>query len=158
MRRAYLTVVVSTELLLITREAKITELDRPVLIYENVLTLQITVEKTSLVQIQQSHGNLLGYLRNPIVVENDPLRVQKVKQTSFVDELSDHVEVVSFKAYTHVHNNIWMPQLVQHLNLFNEVFERFLRQVALAESLDSHFGPKPPSLVDVSVATTADEV
>ena len=51
-----------------------------------------------------------------------------------------------------------MSQLVHNFNFLNEVLHCLLRQVSLSESLNSYFGSKPFALVDISVASTTNEV
>ena len=51
-----------------------------------------------------------------------------------------------------------MSQLVHNFNFLNEVLDCLLRQVPLSKSLNSYFGPKPFALVDISVASTPNEV
>jgi len=51
-----------------------------------------------------------------------------------------------------------MPQMVQHLDLLNEVFERLPSHVAFAEFFDGDFGAEPACFENVTVATTTDKI
>lgn len=51
-----------------------------------------------------------------------------------------------------------MAQLVEHLNLFDEVFESFSSHVPLAKLFDCDLGAHPLGLEDVTVTTTANKV
>ena len=85
--------------------------------------------------------------------------MQKIKQTSLINELCDHIEIsLLVKTYAHVKHNIGMSQLVQHLDLLNEILQSFLGQVSLPKPLYSNPRTHPACLIDISITTSANEV
>jgi hypothetical protein len=51
-----------------------------------------------------------------------------------------------------------MPQLVNYLNLFYEVFDCLLSEISFSEFLNCYFGAKPLALKHISIPTAAYEV
>ena len=87
--------------------------------------------------------------------------MKQVKKTALAYELSDHVEeglLLEVNADAHVQNYVRMAELVQHLNLLDEIFQSFSSHVPLAKLLDSDFGAHPPSLKDVAIATSTNQI
>lgn len=87
--------------------------------------------------------------------------MQQIKQAALADEFSDHIEVrLSLLIYTHSHvkHDVWMAQLVKHLNFFDEVLQSFPRHIPAPELFDSNFSAKPASFENISVASSADQV
>ena len=116
------------------------------------------MEQVALVQVEQGHGNLLGHSHYLSIIEHEFTLVKKIEKTTLVDKLCDHVEVrLVIKTNTHVKHNVWMSQLVEHLNLLDEVFQCLLRQITLAKALDCHLGSHPSRLIDISIASTSNQ-
>lgn len=51
-----------------------------------------------------------------------------------------------------------MSELVEHLNFFDKILQLLPIHVPLAELFHSDFGTHPPGLVDITVATPADDI
>ena len=58
MRCANLAVIISIKLAFVPREAKIAQLYCPVLVDQDVLTFQVTVEHLSIVEVAKGNGDL----------------------------------------------------------------------------------------------------
>lgn len=87
--------------------------------------------------------------------------MQKIEQATLADEFSDHIEVrLSLLIYTHSHvkHDVWVAQLVKHLNFFDEVLESFSCHVPAPKLFDSNFSAKPASFENISVASSANQV
>ena len=51
-----------------------------------------------------------------------------------------------------------MPELIKHLNLFNEIFQGLSSHVPFPELFDCDFGAHPSCLEYISIATAADKI
>ena len=113
----------------------------------------------ALVQVEQGHGDLLGYSHYLSIIEHEFTLVKKIEKTTLVDKLRNHVEVgLVIKTHAHVKHNVGVSQLVEHLNLFDEVFQSLFRQVSLAKSLNCDLRSHPFRLVDISIPSSSDKV
>ena len=65
MRCADFPVIVGFELLLVPREAEITQLYSPVVVDQYILTLEIAVEERSTVEVEKRDSYLLGDFCDP---------------------------------------------------------------------------------------------
>ena len=87
--------------------------------------------------------------------------MEQIKETTFTNELSYHIEVrLLLEVYTHSHvqDYIWVPQLVEHLDLFDKIFEGLPGHIAFSKLLDSNFGAHPLCFKDITVATPANQI
>ena len=110
-------------------------------------------------QVEQGHSYLLCHSHNLCIVKHEFALVKKIKKTSFVDKLCDHVEVrLLVETHAHVKHHIGVSQLVKHFDLLNKIFQGLFRQVALSKSLDSDLCAHPLSLVHISISSPAYEI
>ena len=113
----------------------------------------------ALVQVEQGHGDLLGHSHYLSIIEHEFTLVKKIEKTTLVDKLCDHVEVrLVIKTNTHVKHNVWMSQLVEHLNLLDEVFQCLFSQVSLTKPLNCDLGAHPFCFVYISISSSSDKV
>ena len=113
----------------------------------------------TLVQVKQGHGNLLGYSHYLSIIKHEFSLVKKIEKTTLVDKLCDHVEVrLVIKTHAHVKHNVGMSQLVEHLDLFDKVFQCLFRQVSLAKPLNCDLSTHPFCFVNISITTSSYEI
>ena len=111
------------------------------------------------VQVEQGHSDLLRYSHYLSIIKHEFTLVKKIEKTTLVDKLCDHVEVrLVIKTHAHVKHNVGVSQLVEHLNLFDEVFQCLLRQVSLTEPLNCDLSSHPFCLVNISISSSSDKV
>ena len=87
--------------------------------------------------------------------------MQKIEQATLADEFSDHIEVrLSLLIYTHSHvkHDVWVAQLVKHLNFFDEILEGLSCHVALAKLFHCNFGTHPTRFKDIAIAATSNKI
>ena len=51
-----------------------------------------------------------------------------------------------------------MPQLIQHLDLFDEILQLLTVHIAFVELFDGHFSTKPACFVYITITTAADDI
>ena len=51
-----------------------------------------------------------------------------------------------------------MPELVQHLDLFDEILQLLAVHIAFVELFDGHFGTEPACFVYIAIAAAADDI
>ena len=51
-----------------------------------------------------------------------------------------------------------MSQLIEHLYLFDEIFESFLSHISFAKLLYGYFSAKPARLEHITISTSADKI
>ena len=62
------------------------------------------------------------------------------------------------EADTHVKDDVWMTQLIEHLYLLNEIFESLLCHVAFAKLLHCDFGAEPARLEYITITTPDNKI
>ena len=77
---------------------------------------------------------MLGYREDLSFFDDDFLLVQQFKKTAFRHELSDHVEVLQLllaiiNTHAHIEHDVWVSQLVQHLDFLDEVFQALIERM-----------------------------
>ena len=92
MRCADLTMIVCVKLRLVPGQSEIAQFDRPIVIDQHVLTLEITMEKLATMQVEKCYDDLFRDFSYARVVQNKLTLVKQVKKTSLADKLSDHIE------------------------------------------------------------------
>ena len=117
------------------------------------------MEQMAFVQVEQGHGYLLPNTHYLGIIKHEFTLVKEIEKTALVDELCDHVEVrLMVKTHTHVKHHIGMPQLVEHFDFFDKIFECLFCQISLTESFNSDLSSHPFCLINISITSSSYEV
>lgn len=179
MRGADFAVVFPDELLLVTGQSKVTDLDCPVIGEQDVLALEVTVEDLLGVQILDCEGHLLDDFEDLAVLKNHSasmgtrdgssltsmgrrslsVAVKEVEDAALRAILGDHVVVVVFiEGHAHEEDDVRMSHLVHDLDFLDEVVDALLGCALAAKTLHSYGRCHPLRLEDLSIATSAQKI
>lgn len=139
------------------REPKITKLNIPILVNEDIGALQVAVEHIFAMQVGHPKGDILADIEYFLLVQLLASLVQVIEQTSPREEFRYHDVFVVVDAHAHVQHYARVKQLVYHLYLLDEVTHVPVSEpLLLCVLLYRHVLAQPSAQVNLPVAALSD--